>query len=95
MMLNQIKYHLLNARILIRLLSSPNGIADGIKNMRKQNLTQIIQNIMTKQKTQAYDLTEKTKSAIQKICIEEQRSESFIVSRILNKMFDPLNEVKK
>jgi len=49
---------------------------------------------MTKQKTQAYDLTPKTKEAIKKICEDEQRSESFIVSRILNKMFDPI-EVKK
>jgi len=49
---------------------------------------------MTKQKTQAYDLTPKTKEAILKICKAEQRSESFIVSRILNKMFDPLEGKK-
>ena len=48
----------------------------------------------TKQKTQAYDLTPKTKEAILKICKSEQRSESFIVSRILNKMFDPISDKK-
>ena len=49
---------------------------------------------MTKQKTQAYDLTAKTKESILKICKDEQRSESFIVSRILNKIFDPITDKK-
>jgi len=49
---------------------------------------------MSKEKTQAYDLSKKTKEAIKKICTEEERSESFIVSRILNKMFDPISDKK-
>ena len=55
----------------------------------KRRLARLL-NPSNKEKTQAYDLSKKTKEAIQKICIDEQRSESFIVSRILNKIFDPL-----
>jgi len=59
--------------------------------MRREAIDKAFEN---RHKTQAYDLSPKTKEAIQKICEQEQRSESFIVSRILNKMFDPL-EIKK
>lgn len=45
---------------------------------------------MSKQKVQAYDVSEKTKAAIKKICEDEQRSESFIISRLLNRLFDPI-----
>lgn len=47
-----------------------------------------------KHKVQAYDLTKKTKEEIIKVCKKEVRSESFIISRILNKMFDPIEKQK-
>lgn len=47
---------------------------------------------MKKDKIQVYDLTENTKKAIAEKCRTEERSASFIVSRILNKMFDPIEE---
>ena len=50
---------------------------------------------MARHKIQAYDISENTKEAIEKLCDKEQRSESFIVSRILNKIFDPLVIDKK
>lgn len=50
---------------------------------------------MCKYKVQAYDISEKAKKAIEKLCKDEQRSESFVISRILNKMFDPINEKSK
>lgn len=46
---------------------------------------------MAKHKVQAYDVSEKAKNAIINQCNEEQRSESFIVSRVLNKIYDPLD----
>lgn len=49
---------------------------------------------MKRHKIQAYDISEKTKKAIEKQCKYEQRSESFIISRLLNKIFDPLEEIK-
>ena len=47
---------------------------------------------MAKHKVQAYDVSEEAKKRIVKLCADEQRSESFIVSRILNKMFDPIQQ---
>jgi len=49
---------------------------------------------MARHKIQAYDISENTKEAIEKLCEKEQRSESFIVSRILNKMFDPIIHIE-
>lgn len=37
-------------------------------------------------------VTPKVKKAILQMAINEQRSESFIISRLLNKMFDPIEE---
>ena len=50
---------------------------------------------MARHKVQAYDISDNTKQAINKLCDKEQRSESFIVSRILNKMFDPIIHIDK
>lgn len=48
---------------------------------------------MSKCKVQAYDVSEKAKKAIKDVCDREQRSESFIISRLLNKLFDPVEGV--
>lgn len=50
---------------------------------------------MSKYKIQAYDVSEKTKKAIEKMCLHENRSESFIISRLLNKLFDPIEKEDK
>lgn len=51
---------------------------------------------MAKCKVQAYDISEKAKEAIKLQCKEEARSESFIISRVLNKLYDPIeNKVVK
>lgn len=47
-----------------------------------------------KYKIQAYDVSEKAKEAIKQQCYNESRSESFIVSKILNKLFDPMPNQK-
>ncbi len=44
-----------------------------------------------KYKVQAYDLNKNTKESIEKLCKEQNRSESFIVSKLLNKLLDPVS----
>lgn len=46
-------------------------------------------------KIQAYDVSETTKRHIEILCEKEKRSESFIISRLLNRLFDPIEKAQQ